>query len=163
MTGKSKCRILKDIRRQIARENDIAFVTSECKFQGECSGTCPKCETELRFLEQELENRQKAGKAIAVAGIAAALMVGVSGCAIDTPLAPPLTGDVPYAETATAGVPEIVDIPGDVAYVETTESLPNSEELLGDAPYALTEPTETTSDGMTLGMAENTQWLPPQS
>ena len=31
MNVKSKCKILKDIRRQIAQDNDIEFVTSECK------------------------------------------------------------------------------------------------------------------------------------
>ena len=84
MNGKSKCKILKDIRRQIAQDNDIEFVTSECRYQGECSGTCPKCEAEVRYLEQELAKRQNAGKAIAVAGIAAALVVGASGCGMDT-------------------------------------------------------------------------------
>ena len=39
MNGKSKCKLLKQIRSQVARENDIAYVTSECKFQGECVGT----------------------------------------------------------------------------------------------------------------------------
>ena len=81
MNGKSKCKILKDIRRQIAAENDIHLVISECKYQGDCSGTCPKCEAEVRYLEQELRKRQLAGKAIAVAGIAAALVVSSAGCA----------------------------------------------------------------------------------
>lgn len=80
MNGKSKCKILKDIRRQIAQDNDIEFVTSECKHQGECSGTCPKCEAEVRYLEQELAKRQKAGKAVAVAGIAATILVSTAGC-----------------------------------------------------------------------------------
>ena len=80
MNGKNKCKILKEIRRQIARENGIAYVTSECKFQGNCSGTCPKCEAEVRYLEQELRKRQQAGKAVAVAGIAAAMLVGAAGC-----------------------------------------------------------------------------------
>ena len=40
--GKRTCKILKEIRAQIAAENDIAFVTSECKHQGDCAGTCPK-------------------------------------------------------------------------------------------------------------------------
>ena len=84
MNGKSKCKILKDIRRQIAQDNDIEFVTSECKYQGECSGTCPKCEAEVRYLEQELAKRQAAGKAIAVAGIAAALVFSTAGCGMDT-------------------------------------------------------------------------------
>lgn len=83
MNGKSKCKLLKDIRRQIAQDNDIEFVTSECKYQGDCSGTCPKCEAEVRYLEQELAKRQAAGKAIAVAGIAAALVVGAAGCGMD--------------------------------------------------------------------------------
>lgn len=80
MNGKSKCKILKDIRRQIAQDNDIEYVTSECKFQGDCSGTCPKCEAELRYLEDELRKRQKIGKAIAVAGIAATLLISTTGC-----------------------------------------------------------------------------------
>ena len=41
MNGKSKCKILKEIRRQIAENNDIEFVTSECKYQGDCLGTSP--------------------------------------------------------------------------------------------------------------------------
>lgn len=81
MNGKSKCRILKDIRRRIAEDNDIAYITSECSFQGECSGTCPKCEAELQYLEKELQKRQAAGKAIAVAGIAATLLLNTTGCA----------------------------------------------------------------------------------
>ena len=43
MLGKKKCRILKEIRQKIADENDIPYVTHECKFQGECKGTCPRC------------------------------------------------------------------------------------------------------------------------
>lgn len=100
MNGKNKCKILKDIRRQIAQDNDIEYVTSECKYQGDCSGTCPKCEAELRYLEQELEKRQKAGKAIAVAGIAAALMVGSTGCALDNLFQTSVDGDLMPPETS---------------------------------------------------------------
>jgi hypothetical protein len=71
--GKRTCKILKEIRAQIAAENDIAFVTSECKHQGDCAGTCPKCEAEVRYLEKELEKRIKLGKAVTVAGLAAAI------------------------------------------------------------------------------------------
>ena len=80
MNGKNKCKVLKDIRREIARNNDIELITSECTYQGDCSGTCPKCEAELRYLEQELDKRQRNGKALAVAGIAAALVVTDTGC-----------------------------------------------------------------------------------
>ena len=71
--GKRTCKILKEIRAQIAAENDIAFVTSECKHQGDCAGTCPKCEAEVRYLEKELEKRIRLSKAVTVAGLAAAI------------------------------------------------------------------------------------------
>lgn len=72
--GKQTCRILKEIRRQIAEANDIAFVTSECQYQGDCLGTCPKCEAEVRYLEQQLERKRMAGKAIALLGLSAGVI-----------------------------------------------------------------------------------------
>ena len=73
--GKGICKRLKEVRREIARANDIEFVTSECKFKGECTGTCPKCEAEVRYLEEQLSLRHRAGKAVAVAGIAASMFL----------------------------------------------------------------------------------------
>ena len=96
MNGKSKCKFLREIRRQIAAENDIEFVTSECKYQGECTGTCPKCEAEVRYLEQELAKRQMAGKAVAVAGITAAIMLSTTGCPSSTTMGDPVV----YPETS---------------------------------------------------------------
>ena len=72
--GKQTCKILKEIRRQIAEANDIEFITSECQYQGGCLGTCPKCEAEIRYLEQQLERKQVSGKAITVLGISAGLI-----------------------------------------------------------------------------------------
>ena len=80
MTGKAKCKILKEIRQQIASSNDIPYVVSECRYQGDCSGTCPKCEEELRYLEKELKKRQSLGKAVALSGLVASLTIGLSGC-----------------------------------------------------------------------------------
>ncbi len=77
--GKETCRILKDIRRQIAEANDIEFITSECRYQGDCLGTCPKCEAEVRYLEQQLSARHAAGKTIALASISAGL-IALSSC-----------------------------------------------------------------------------------
>ena len=73
--GKETCRILKEIRRQIAEANDIEFITSECRYQGDCLGTCPKCEAEVQYLEQQLSARHAAGKAIALTGISAGLFM----------------------------------------------------------------------------------------
>ena len=69
--GKQTCRILKEIRKQIADANDIEFITSECQFKGDCLGTCPKCESEVHYLEQQLKHRQMLGKAITLFGLSA--------------------------------------------------------------------------------------------
>ena len=72
--GKQTCKILKEIRKQIAAENDIKLVIEECTYQGDCMGTCPKCEAEVRYLERELEKRQRMGKAAVVAGLSVGLL-----------------------------------------------------------------------------------------
>lgn len=76
MNGKSRCKVLKEIRQKIAKENEIELDHSECDYQGECSGTCPKCEAEVRTLETELAKRSKLGKIITISGLALAL----TGC-----------------------------------------------------------------------------------
>ena len=133
MNGKSKCKILKDIRRQIAQDNDITFVTSECKYQGDCSGTCPKCEAEVRYLEQELAKRQAAGKAIAVAGIAAALLIGAAGCGMDSNSTSQSTaGDPQPPASTTQTEPSHTEpgIPGDIPITEATD--PTDDVLAGE-------------------------------
>ena len=81
MLGKEKCRILREIRQKIAEENDIELVTSECTYQGECRGTCPKCEAELRHLEAELEKRRNSCKRIALAGVSVGMAMSMTACA----------------------------------------------------------------------------------
>ena len=77
--GHNICDTLKAIRKQIADANGIDYSPEECHFTGECKGTCPKCEQDVRDLEYELHLRQMAGKAIKVAGIAAGL-VAMTAC-----------------------------------------------------------------------------------
>ena len=77
--GKQTCKILKEIRRRIAEANGIEFATSECRYKGDCLGTCPKCEAEVRYLEQQLRARFLTGKAVALAGISAGMIL-MSGC-----------------------------------------------------------------------------------
>jgi hypothetical protein len=93
MNGKSKCKILKQIRQQIAAENDISYVVSECKHQGDCLGTCPKCEAEVRYLEEELHKKQLMGKKVAVAGVAATIMLGTADCDLIDILSPNTGGE----------------------------------------------------------------------
>ena len=78
--GKQTCKILKEIRKQIAAENDIDLVVSECTYQGDCLGTCPKCEAEVRYLERELEKRQRLGKAAIFAGMTIGTAITAAGC-----------------------------------------------------------------------------------
>ena len=72
--GKQTCKILKDIRKQIAEANDIEYITSECQYKGECVGSCPKCETEVSNLMQALERRRLAGKVVSLVGISIGLL-----------------------------------------------------------------------------------------
>lgn len=76
--GKETCRILKEIRKQIAEANDIKYVTEECKHKGDCLGTCPKCEAELQYLEDQLNQRRLLGKAVVVAGVSLSLSLGAA-------------------------------------------------------------------------------------
>lgn len=79
--GKQTCRLLKEIRRQIAETNGIHYITSECRYKGDCRGTCPKCEAEVRWLERKLRARSLAGKAVSLVGISASLLVIGGGIA----------------------------------------------------------------------------------
>ena len=77
--GKSTCKVLKEVRREIARANGISLEERVCTHKGDCAGTCPYCEAEVRYLERELSKRRNLGKAVAVAGIAA-VAVMMAGC-----------------------------------------------------------------------------------
>ena len=71
--GKRICNQLKAVRRQIADENGIPLQQPECTHQGECRGTCPRCEAEVRYLEQALTRRLAMGKVATVAGLTLSL------------------------------------------------------------------------------------------
>ena len=69
MNGKDKCELLNTIRQKIALKNNIELNVEECTFEGDCSGTCPKCESELEYLENELNKKQANGEKIELEGI----------------------------------------------------------------------------------------------
>ena len=73
--GKDICKELKALRRRIADENHIPLETEECTYKGECCGTCPRCDAEVRYLEDALSHRLRMGKAAVVAGVALGLAV----------------------------------------------------------------------------------------
>ncbi len=95
--GKHKCETLKKIRQMIADKNGIDYHTTECTFQGNCSGTCPKCEAELKYLESQLLRKESAGKKVAVAGLALGISL-VASCGPSHHITKPLGGDVANVE-----------------------------------------------------------------
>ena len=138
MKGKDRCKILKDIRKRIADENDIEFITSECKHKGDCLGTCPKCESEVRYLEQELAKKRSIGKRVAISGIAAGITLAATGCTPDIVSM--------FKDDTLQGEP-MPDIQGDMVaeYSRNDNSIPNESgvseivdgeivEIIGEMP-----------------------------
>ena len=86
------------MRRRIAEENGIPLETEECTYRGECCGTCPRCDAEVRYLEDALSRRLRMGKAAVVAGVALGLAVstGVKAQNVaDTIPLKPLATEIP--------------------------------------------------------------------
>lgn len=150
MRGKEKCKALKELRQRTAEVNNIEYAVSECRHQGDCSGTCPKCEEELLYLERELEKRKKLGKTVVLAGLSACLVGVVSGCDSDGEERPwsnwnfgifgnePLEGDVQQVQPSIEEEYEGMEIEYESEYSTTETSV-----LDGDvAPIDQIEQTE---------------------
>ena len=73
MKGKQICSYLKSVRREVAAANGIDLEIPDCTFEGECPGTCPRCEAEVRQLERELLQRQSLSQKVAIVGVAMGL------------------------------------------------------------------------------------------
>ena len=143
--GKQTCKILKEIRRQIAEANGIEFVTSECRYKGGCLGTCPKCEAEVRYLEQQLRARSLAGKAIALAGISAASLSMLLPISTEAQ-APADIKILPTDSSAMTSV-DSVKVKGIARYeFENKVDSIASEELIGATVLNLTNGKGTTTD-----------------
>lgn len=92
--GKNICKHLKEVRKHIAEENNIPLEIKECTYKGECRGTCPRCEAEVRYLENALANRIRIGKVATIAG----LTLGLSSCGNGTPFGQ-IEGEAPDPDT----------------------------------------------------------------
>ncbi len=138
--GKEKCKILKQIRAEIARQNDIEWVVSECKHKGNCRGTCPKCEYEVRQLEAALARREALGKKVAVVGISAGLALSVTGCdtLLQSTAGEPMFDGVEVLES----VEETEDrtLPGGTTLPDETEPVVMGDMLMGEPLPPDTEP-----------------------
>lgn len=83
--GRIICDELKRVRLELAKANGIDYNPTVCNHQGECSGTCPKCEAELAELTRQIKEKKSAKvigvaplKIVAMAATAAAL--SLSAC-----------------------------------------------------------------------------------
>ncbi|WP_232211112.1 membrane receptor RagA [Prevotella conceptionensis] len=77
--GKNICAALKQVRKRVADTNGITYAPKECHFEGNCNGTCPACEAEVRYLEHQLDLLRKTGKAVTVMGVALGMTLA-TGC-----------------------------------------------------------------------------------
>ena len=112
-TGKEVCLILKGIRQKIADANGISYQPKECHHKGDCAGTCPACEAEIRYLEHELKARKGNGFGMKVAGIAAGICATVM----------PMTAAAQAVKSdSTANRPVHTAKKGDVKVVDLSDS-----------------------------------------
>ena len=108
--GRSTCKLLKDIRQQIANANGISYQPKECHHKGNCAGTCPACEEEIRYLERELKARKGNGFGMKVAGIAAGICATVMPMsAAAQAVKPDSTANPPVQTTKKAPI-KVVDL-----------------------------------------------------
>ena len=108
--GKSTCKLLKSIRQQIADANGISYQPKECHHKGDCAGTCPACEEEIRYLEGELKARKGNGFGMKVAGIAAGICATVMPMtAAAQAVKPDSTANPPVQTTKKAPI-KVVDL-----------------------------------------------------
>lgn len=124
MTGKQKCAILKEIRRDIAAKNDISIRIEECTHRGECRGTCPRCESEVRILERALEEKKKRGLQTAIAGVSAGILAASLASCV------PVSGEQIAGNGGSSS--GITDLAGDVMPTDETVGIDVTE---GEAAY----------------------------
>ena len=148
--GKSTCKLLKDIRQQIADANGISYRPIECQHKGDCTGTCPACEEEIRYLERELKARKGNGFGMKVAGIAAGICATVMPMtAAAQAVKPDSTANRPV-QTTKKGDVKVVDLSDGCASPVVVRGMvideENKEPVIGAAVFI---------DGTKKGVATN--------
>ena len=142
MKGKQICKALKEIRLNIAQANDIEYTPAECNHKGDCSGTCPQCEKEVRYIERQLLRRQILGKAAVVAGLA----IGATSIA---PAMAQTHNYVPKVEQSKEKLKPVDCAPNDTAaiIVRGTVIDETNEPLIGAMIHVLDEKGKITKLG----------------
>lgn len=126
--GRAKCDRLKKIRKSVADRLHVDLHQTECTFEGNCRGTCPKCKQEEEILNRELLKR--------AAGLGVGTLAGLSlaGCSpLDpgftngTTGAPPYEEEVYEEEVLMGEAPYEEEVTTDEALYEETEGAPLEE------------------------------------
>jgi len=120
--GKTICGVLKTIRKQVADANEIKYEPRECNHQGECRGTCPACEAEVRYIEQQLNIRRQLGKAVAIVGISAGLSA-LTGCGVKAKKADSISDEKSKLTDGKMMVENVETVDGDVDYLSPVDTV----------------------------------------
>ena len=148
--GKSTCKLLKSIRQQIADANGISYQPKECHHKGDCAGTCPACEAEIRYLERELKARKGNGFGMKVAGIAAGICATVMPMTAAAQAVKSDSTANPPVQTTKKGDVKVVDLSDGCASPVVVRGMvideENKEPVIGAAVFI---------DGTNKGVATN--------
>ena len=133
--GKNICAALKQVRKRVADTNGIVYAPKECHFEGDCNGTCPACEAEVRYLEHQLSLLRKAGKAATVMGVAVGMTM-VAGCKSGNANAPSTSpqgpGQTNRVETGSNTNPTPTASRTDTSLIKRTEHPDDDLLIMGD-------------------------------
>lgn len=135
MGSKEKCKKLKEIRKKIADKIGVDLNQTECTYEGECKGTCPKCAQEEKTLNKAL---LRGGTA--VAGVALSMLT-LTGCNESDDNTLDLGKIKITTEKELEGIEEPLD--GDVVYTETEETTSDIEGGEAENPDYTTENNTT--------------------
>ena len=114
--------MLKTIRKQVANANEIKYEPRECNYQGECRGTCPACEAEVRYIEQQLDVRRQLGMAVAIVGISAGLSA-LTGCSNKAKKVDSVSEEESKLTVGKVRVDTLERVDGDVVYKSPVDTV----------------------------------------
>lgn len=133
-TGKKTCEKLKDLRKQVAEANGIEYEPAECTYEGDCPGTCPRCDAELADLQRQLDEKEARGEEIVYGD-------EIISICITEEKKQKIEYGYPKMRYSLIGDITTVDMENTMGYIISKDELPEGEdetakgELLSDIDY----------------------------
>lgn len=129
MTHKEKCKKMKSIRKTIADKLGVDLHQRKCTYQGDCKGTCPRCEQEEKTLNKILLKNSAA-----VAGLAMTA-ISITGCGSVEDLTTEHRANDPSVLSTTEKKPDSTEpLDGDIlegdTIADTQETTTETTEIL---------------------------------